>query len=348
MKRKKFFDIVIGNPPYQDESVGDQKTFAAPIYNVFLDSTYKLADKVEMIHPARFLFNAGSTPRQWNKKMLDDKHLTVLLYERDSSKIFPNTDIKGGIAITYRDSEKEIGPIGTFTIFPELDSIMARVQNTAGFKSFSDIVITRTAYKLTDKLHEDHPEALAQLSDGHAYDMSSNIFERLPQIFFDKRPNDDKPYIQILGRENNERIYKWIRKDYVNYVNNLNSWKLLIPSASNAGHYGEVIAPSVIVGPGVGNTETFTSIGNYDEEYKAVNVLKFTKTKFARSLLGLRKTTQALTPEKWKYVPLQDFTANSDIDWSKSISEIDQQLYKKYGLDDKEIEFIETHVKSME
>lgn len=64
-------------------------------------------------------------------------------------------------------------------------------------------------------------------------------------------------------------------------------------------------------------------------------------------MLGVLKTTQDLTPDKWKYVPLQDFTSSSDIDWSKSIHEIDQQLYKKYGLSDDEIAFIESNVKEM-
>ena len=66
-----------------------------------------------------------------------------------------------------------------------------------------------------------------------------------------------------------------------------------------------------------------------------------------RSLLGVLKKTQHLTPENWKYVPIQDFTTSSDIDWTKSVHEIDLQLYKKYGLDEKEIDFIETHVKEM-
>ena len=68
------FDFIIGNPPYQDESVGDQKNYASPVYHIFMDEVYKLADKVELIHPARFLFNAGSTPKEWNQKMLDDSH----------------------------------------------------------------------------------------------------------------------------------------------------------------------------------------------------------------------------------------------------------------------------------
>ena len=100
-KKAMKFDFIIGNPPYQDETIGENKTFAPPIYHLFLDESYKIGDHVELIHPARFLFNAGSTPKEWNRKMLDDLHLKVLYYEPNSSKIFSNTDIKGGVAITY-------------------------------------------------------------------------------------------------------------------------------------------------------------------------------------------------------------------------------------------------------
>lgn len=65
-------------------------------------------------------------------------------------------------------------------------------------------------------------------------------------------------------------------------------------------------------------------------------------------MLGVLKTTQDITPDKWKYVPLQDFTSSSDIDWSQSVANIDKQLYKKYNLSDEEIHFIETTVKEME
>ena len=94
-------------------------------------------------------------------------------------------------------------------------------------------------------------------------------------------------------------------------------------------------------------TETFSSIGAFSTEQEANNCLKYIKAKFARALLGVLKKTQHLTVENWKYVPLQDFTPASDIDWSRSIHEIDLQLYRKYGLDEKEIEFIESHVKEM-
>ena len=76
--RNMRFNFVIGNPPYQDETIGDNKGFAPPIYHKFLDEAYKVSDAVEMIHPARFLFNAGSTPKTWNAKMLNDIHFKVL------------------------------------------------------------------------------------------------------------------------------------------------------------------------------------------------------------------------------------------------------------------------------
>ncbi|MBR0383239.1 MAG: restriction endonuclease, partial [Eubacteriaceae bacterium] len=80
---------------------------------------------------------------------------------------------------------------------------------------------------------------------------------------------------------------------------------------------------------------------------EAEATLKYVKTKFARTMLGILKVTQDNAKPKWKFVPLQDFTSNSDIDWSTSVHDIDLQLYRKYGLDETEIDFIETHVKEM-
>ena len=117
------FDFAIGNPPYQDNTIGENDTYAPPVYNKFMDAAYTVANKVELIHPARFLFNAGSTPKSWNQKMLNDNHFKVMEYEEDCSKVFSNTEIKGGIAITYRDSEKDFGTIEIFTPYPELEEI---------------------------------------------------------------------------------------------------------------------------------------------------------------------------------------------------------------------------------
>lgn len=90
------------------------------------------------------------------------------------------------------------------------------------------------------------------------------------------------------------------------------------------------------------------SIGAFDTKDEANAALKYIKTKFVRILLGVLKVTQHITPEKWAYIPIQDYTIESDIDWSKSVHEIDQQLYAKYGLDDLEIKFVENQAKEME
>ncbi len=345
---KMKFDFIIGNPPYQDETLGENVTFAPPIYHKFMDNCFPLATSVELIHPARFLFNAGSTPKQWNEKMLKDEHLKVLWYEADSSKVFANTDIKGGVAITYHNSAENYGAIGTFTAYMELNSISRKVKQYGNFESFSKIILSRTAYRLTEKMHSDHPEALAQLSKGHPFDMSTNIFDRLPQIFFDEVPCDGYNYIQIYGRTNNERVYKYIRREYVNNVSSLDFYKIFVPKSNGSGAIGEVLSTPLIGAPLIGATESFISIGKFDTEMEATACFKYIKSKFARTMLGILKVTQDNPPDKWYYVPMQDFTSTSDIDWSKSVAEIDRQLYGKYGLDEQEIAFIEKNVKEMD
>ena len=342
------FDFVIGNPPYQEESVGDQKTFAPPVYHRFMDEAYEVSDRVELIHPARFLFNAGSTPSGWNKKMLNDEHFKVLFYEADCSKVFPNQDIKGGIAVTYRDANRVFGAIKTFTPYEELNQIMKKVLSDSSFESFSSIVKSRTVYRLTDEMHRDFPNAHLALSKGHNYDMATNIFESLPEVFSDSLPNDGDQYIQILGRENNQRVYKYVKRKYVNDVDNLDTWKIFVPKSNGSGALGEVLSTPLIGQPLIGHTESFISIGAFKSESEAENAFKYVKTKFLRAMLGILKVTQDNPPKKWAYVPLQDFTSMSDIDWSQSISGIDKQLYEKYGLDEEEIDFIETHVKEMD
>lgn len=342
------FDFVIGNPPFQEETIGQNEGFAPPVYNRFLDAAYEIADKVEMIHPARFLFDAGSTPKQWNQKMLNDEHFKILEYEEDCRKVFTNTDIKGGVAISYHDNNKKFGAIEIFTPNDILNSILQKVKNNPTFTPFSEIVITRTAYRLTDKMHKEHPEAISQLSNGHAYDMSSNIFERLPQIFFNKKPNDSYQYMKILGRENNSRIYKYIRTDYVRKTINTDKYKVVMPKASGTGSFGETISMPFVDEPGCGTTETFITIGAFDKKIMAERALLYVCAKFTRTMLGILKRTQEITPDKWKWVPMQDFTDKSDINWNTSISDIDKQLYKKYNLTDEEIAFIETNVKEME
>ena len=339
------FDFVIGNPPYQETL---QNTSDRPIYNNFVDAAYEVADIVELITPARFLFNAGKTPKAWNERMLRDEYLKVLLYEPDSSKVFSNTDIKGGVAVTYRNIKNKSGAIGSFTQYSELNSILHKVKSDKTFSTIRTIITTSFAYHYTDKLHMDYPHAKDLLSKGHAYDLKSNAFDRLPMVFKEAKPEDGYEYIKILGRQNNERVYKYIRRDYINVVQNLDKYKLFIPKANGTGSFGEVLTLPELCEPGVGSTESFVGIGLFNSEGENKNAFKYLKTKFMRAMLGVLKITQDLTPSKWQWVPLQNFTSSSDIDWSQSIANIDKQLYKKYNLSDEEINFIETNVKEME
>ena len=341
------FDYVIGNPPYQEEQEGDNKNFAPPIYNKFMDGSYEVADRVELITPARFLFDAGSTPKAWNKKMLSDPHLKVLYYEADSSKVFPTTDIKGGVAITYRDTTKDFGAIETFVSFEELRSIMKKVTEK-GEPSLKDIVYASESYRFTDKMHEDLPNAEALLSKGHKYDLKTSVLKTLDGIAFFDAPKPDAEYVEIIGLIDQKRVSKWIRRDYIKGPDNFEHFKVILPAANGSGAIGEVLSTPLIGAPLIGHTQTFISIGSFDTEEEAEACMKYVKSKFARTLLGVLKITQHNPGPKWKYVLLQDFTSSSDIDWSQSMHEIDEQLYKKYGLSDDEIEFIETHVKAMD
>lgn len=345
------FNAIIGNPPYQEliENRGEQPA----IYNKFMEMSYNIAGRVCLITPARFLSNVGSTPKEWNKKMLNDTHLKVVYFNQKSSEVFPVTDIEGGVAITYRDTHKACGPIGIFITFPELDAIVEKVESI-NFRSISELLYSNTSFKYTKHLFEDYPEFDDRLSGGSRRYAASSVFDVLPEIFFDARPIDNKEYIQLLGRQKNKRLYKYVLKRYFADNDNLEKYKVFVPSSNGSGAIGEVastplIGEPLIGGPLIGSTETFISFGALDSKKEANNLLKYIKTKFARTMLGVLKVTQGnKTKHVWSKVPLQDFTSQSDIDWTKSIPDIDRQLYKKYGLDDKEIAFIEEKVKAME
>ncbi len=341
------FDVVIGNPPYQEQTEG---TSDKPIYNYMMDGAEEVADTVCLITPARFLFNAGKTPKEWNRKKLNDPHFKVLYYQQDSSKVFPNTDIKGGVAITYADKQQEFGAIGTFIVFPELSNIFHKVVNYAGFTPIISIIYLQNKFDL-EKLYVDFPEYSRIIgSQGKEKRLTTSIFTQLPLFSSDKKNDMD---IRIIGLINNNRESKFISKKYLDYHENLEKYKVILPKANGTGAIGEVLSTPLIgeplIGePLIGYTQSFISFGRFEELSEAENCMKYIKTKFARALLGTLKITQDNNKETWANVPLQDFTGDSDIDWSQSIEDIDRQLYRKYGLSQEEIDFIESKVRAMD
>ena len=271
---KMKFDYIIGNPPYQDETLGDNATYAPPIYHLFLDEAYKIADRVELIHPARFLFNAGSTPKDWNKKMLSDEHLKVLYYEQDSSKVFSNTDIKGGVAITYRDEAVNFGAIETFTAFNELNSIMRKV-NTPSDCNVSNIVYIQNRFNL-EALFADYPSSISGIgSDGRDSRFEKNIFKKVSEVFSNEQTDSS---IKVLGIIDNKRVWRYIDQKYVDLSHeNLYKYKVLVPTSNGSGAIGEVLSTPLIGSPLIGYTRSFIGIGAFETKDEGEAALKYIK-----------------------------------------------------------------------
>lgn len=362
MEKKKMFDFVIGNPPYQDsESVNNR---AGAVYPFFYDVAEKLAEASLLISPARFLFNTGLTSKEWNEKMLNDSHIKVLEYYPDSSSVFSNTDIKGGVVTVYRNNSKHFEKIETFIPDPILRTLATKFSTNEnefsaimhGGRSdlkFNDIFLQdypKVPSILLGNIRKKHPSAEC-LSPNEEYELKSSSFETLSSFFVNEKPKDEGNYYKLVGLLNGKRVLRYIERKYMTprypNNNNVNSFKVFVPESNGSGAIGEVLSTPLIGTPLMSCTPTFISIGSFNSLEEAEHCLRYIKTKFCRVLLGIMKTTQHNPAPAWKYVPLQDFTSSSDIDWSKSIHEIDLQLYKKYGLDQHEIDFIETHVKEM-
>ena len=330
----KKFDFVIGNPPYNEETAD---TSDKPIYDKFMEAAYTVGEKVELITPARFLFNAGKTPKEFNRRMLDDPNLKVLDYAPDASKYFKGVDIKGGVAITLHDETKDFGAIGTFTPFPELNSVLSKVHSSNNFQPLDDLIIQQNKWNL-ENLYADYPECKSKIgSGGTERRLTTGIFSSI-DLFREEAQVGD---IKILGLIKNQRVYRYIEEKYIDTRHeNLYKYKVILPASNGSGALGEVLST-----PLVGYTQSFISFGAFDTRAEAEACLAYIKSKFARALLGTLKVTQHNHKGTWINVPLQDFTTALDIDWS---GDVDAQLYRKYGLDAAEIKFIETHVKEMQ
>lgn len=118
--------------------------------------------------------------------MLTDNHLKVLWYEVKSGNVFSNTDIKGGVAVTFRDKKQNFGAIKIFTAFDELNHILKKVIDRDDFKSLSNIAITGYAYHFTPCIYEENPKLFGYLSKGHEYDLKSNVFTKMSDVFLTK------------------------------------------------------------------------------------------------------------------------------------------------------------------
>lgn len=239
------FDAVVGNPPYQENGEARDE----PIYHHFYNLAEKISDRYCLISPARFLFNAGQTPKEWNSKMLSDKHLSVLHYEQDSSKLFPNTDIKGGISVVYRNKQKDFGEIGVFTHFSELRTIAKKV-STHNESSFSTLVQPQGIYRFSQEFFTTFPQAEKLQGKGTKNKIVSKSFSQMDFAFLSEPETDE--FVRLIGLVAGKREYKWIHKGYLSIPISFNKWKVMLPEANGSGAIGEVLS-TPLVGPLSGN-----------------------------------------------------------------------------------------------
>lgn len=331
-------NFTIGNPPYQAQTDNSR---TKPIYDLFIDLSMDITHRVSLITPARYLFNAGFTSKKWNKKMLGSENLKVSIYKANSVTVFPNVDIKGGVAAIYYDKNRNFGGIGDFKAYEELDSISEKV-NSASEPSLVDIIYAESSYRFDT--NKEFVQQLVSERLGNDKKVISNVFEKLPDLFTEVQ---GKGQIGFYGRLGSDRCIRYIERKYIEDHPNLEKYKVFVPESNGSGGIGEVLSTPLIGEPLIGGTQTFLSIGAFDSRSEAEACLKYIKTKFARTMLGILKATQHNPKDTWRLVPLQDFTAGSDIDWSQSVAEIDRQLYKKYALTPDEIAFIEEKVSPM-
>jgi hypothetical protein len=331
------FNAIVGNPPYQkmDEGASDGAT---PIYNHFVSLSKEInPNYISMITPSRW-FAGGKGLDNFREEMLKDKRLSKIVDFVNAKDCFPNTSISGGINYFLWDSEhnsscefsyyhdgvkeKMLRNLNEFSIFIRYNNAINIIHKTnlTDIGKISNLVSSRNPFGFPSNKRgeQDKFENSISLfsSDGWSYILSSEVD---------------------------------VKNDY------FNSFKVMTSKVTSE-HAGEpdkngmfkILARTELIGPSDVCTDSYLVIGSFDNKNHAVSLLKYLKTKFSRFLLLQAVTSINLSKDKFDFIPIQDFTENSDLNWSKSILEIDSQLYTKYGLTNDEIEFIEKMIKPMD
>jgi hypothetical protein len=340
------FNAIVGNPPYMEMDGGAQAS-AKPIYNEFVDIAKKIEPEyISMIMPSRW-YSGGRGLDDFRDSMLNDKRIALLHDFLNPEQVFPKTNIRGGLCYFLWDSnyDNDINLTKVYT-HRESEDTVSVLRSLKTDKS-STFVRHNEAVEIIDKIN----------SEGKFQSIAEFISPLRPFGFRGYFTNDEKFRSNPDGL--NSPVICYGKGKSIGYVERsevsvrktwIDKFKVFTPRANNIGtELNDDNLNSFIGEPGTICTESYLVIGvdlKLDKE-SAKNLSKYLKTKFLRFMHSMAKASQDATSKTFKFVPLQDLTANSDINWSKTIPEIDQQLYKKYNLSEEEIEFIESMIKPM-
>jgi hypothetical protein len=348
LKKDMKFDAVVGNPPYQ-ESDGGAQASAKPIYNYFVESAKDINTRmINLIMPTRW-YAGGKGLDDFRQQMLNDKHIVEIHDFLNPNIIFPSTNIRGGVCFILWDNdynnEKDLVKVVTYG-----DSFSDRKELKRKLKLDGEDIFIRNIESLEIikiiKSQKEFTSFENHISSRRPFDIDAFIVKDLDK--YKQNKNGLKNPVLCYGKGKQTGFLE--REEITKNIEWIDKYKVFTPRANNIGTELNDDNLNTFIGtPNTICTESYIVIGvnlNLDE-HSAKNLSQYLTTKFARFLHSLGKASQDATSKTYKFIPLQEFTAKSDIDWSKSISEIDQQLYKKYGLSEDKISFIESMIKPM-
>ena len=344
------FNAIVGNPPYNVGDGGGTGDSAVPVYHYFVEQAKKISPNyLSMIMPSRWL-KKGKGLEGFRNEMMADTRIRKIFDFANEHECFPsNVNIDGGVMFFLWDKSYD-GKVDYLYKSTNGETVLS----TRYLKTGASSTVIRDIRQLSiiKKSHDKMTDSFSSIvSIRNNYGFGTDLFNR-PFNYPDSKLTDKKKkgFVKIYGVKGKKggakRIvgyvdYKSIKKD----LESVDKYKLFFSYAYSTN---STVPPEIIVGgPGEISTETFLVIGPFERESFAKNCLKYMKGKFFRSLLFFNRISKNASQQTFEIIPLQDFTDKSDIDWSESVENIDKQLYKKYGLTEEEIAFIEKMIKPM-
>lgn len=342
------FNTIIGNPPYQQSDGGAQAS-AKPIYHQFVQIAKQLNPTyISMIMPTRW-YAGGKGLDEFRDQMLHDTHISQLHDFLKPKILFPDIELKGGICYFLRDNNYDNSK-NLIKVFNYIDTVKPKNISNRNLKTKNIDIFIRynLAVNILEKIKKDKDFKSFEeyISARKPFGLDGNIVKNNTKFRASKESL--KEPIACYGK--NQQI-GYVEKDEIKKnIDWIDKYKVYTPYANNIGTESKDDNLNTFIGKSnTICTESYIVIGVDLEldKFLALNICRYFTTKFARFMHSVTKISQHGTSKTYKFVPLQNFTKDSDIDWTKSIQEIDKQLYKKYKLNKKEIEFIETMIKSM-